>query len=142
MNSNKTQISDANVSEFIAAIEHPQRRADAEIICAIMSKLSGCQPRLWGSSIIGFDHYDYTYASGRSGRWPRIGFSAQKTKLSLYIMAGFESRREQLSALGKHKIGKSCLYINKLADVDMDVLNELIVAALAEMSERYGPSLP
>jgi hypothetical protein len=134
----KTKASDASVADFIGLVEHPVRRADAEIVCALMAELSGEAPRLWGSNIVGFGHYDYTYASGHSGRWPRIGFSPRKTSLSLYIMPGFEHQTDLLDQLGKHKTGKSCLTINKLADVDMDVLRDLVKRAIDIMAERYG----
>lgn len=134
----KTQENGSSVSDFIAQVPHPTRRADAETLCTLMSKLSGEPPQMWGSSIVGFGRYDYTYASGHSGSWARIGFSPRKTSLSVYIMPGFEDHSDLLKRLGKHRIGKSCLYINKLADVDMEILSQLISRAVAEMKARYG----
>ena len=134
----KTQENEASVTEFIAQVPHPTRRADAEVLCQMMTELSGMPAKMWGNSIVGFGHYDYTYASGHAGSWARIGFSPRKTSLSLYIMPGFENQTDLLSKLGKHKLGKSCLYINKLADVDLDVLRKLVQRAIDVMNERYG----
>ena len=92
---------------------------------------------MWGKSLIGFDSYQYTYASGKSGEWFICGFSPRKQNLTVYIMPGFSQYEALLSKLGKHKVGKSCLYINKLADVDMDVLAKLIVESVHFMKEKY-----
>ena len=135
----KTQENDSSVIDFIAQVPHPTRRADAEILCALMTKLSGESPKMWGNSIVGFGKYDYTYASGHSGSWARIGFSPRKTSLSVYIMPGFEEHSDLLKRLGKHRIGKSCLYINKLADVDLDVLEELVKVNWEAMNRVYPP---
>jgi hypothetical protein len=93
---------------------------------------------MWGSTIVGFGQYEYTYASGHSGSWARVGFSPRKTSLSVYLMPGFDAQGDLLKQLGKHKLGKSCLYINKLADVDMAVLRQLVQRALDEMKAKYG----
>lgn len=133
----KTKETDASVEAFLAGVEHDVRRADARVVCAMMEELSGEPPRLWGKDLVGFGRYAYTYASGHSGEWFRVGFSPRKSKLVLYIMPGYEDLSPWLSRLGKHKIGKSCLYVNKLADVDLDVLRELIEASLQKMRELY-----
>jgi hypothetical protein len=133
----KTQESPSSVADFIAQVPHPTRRADAQVLCQMMADLSGEQGRMWGSSIVGFGRYDYTYASGHSGSWARIGFSPRKSSLSVYLMPGFEDEANLLGQLGKHKLGKSCLYINKLADVDLAVLRQLVKRALDVMSARY-----
>lgn len=133
----KTLPTDANVADFIAAVEHPTRRADAEAVCAMMAEISGEPPVMWGPSIIGFGRYHYRYDSGREGDFLQIGFSPRKANLVLYLMPGFEGRQDLLARLGKAKTSVSCLYLNKLADVDMDVLRELITTSLNEMRRRY-----
>lgn len=133
----KTLPTDASPADFIAAVEHPTRRADAQALCAVMAGISGEPPVMWGPSIIGFGRYHYRYDSGHEGDAPLIGFSPRKANLVVYLMPGFEDRQHLLSRLGKAKTSVSCLYINKLADVDMDVLRELIAASLDEMRRRY-----
>lgn len=133
----KTLPTDANVADFIAAVENPTRRADAEAVCAMMAEISGEPPVMWGPSIIGFGRYHYRYDSGREGDFLQIGFSPRKANLVLYLMPGFEGRQDLLARLGKAKTSVSCLYLNKLADVDMDVLRELITTSLNEMRRRY-----
>ncbi len=122
----KTQKNTASVKKFIAAVEHSQRREDALTLLQIMTDITNEKPCMWGTSIIGFGSYHYKYASGREGDWMRIGFSPRKASMSLYIMNGFREYNELLGLLGKHKVGKSCLYINKLSDIDMAVLKQLI----------------
>jgi len=122
----KTIKTDASVQEFLDAVEHPTRRKDSFTILEMMREITGTEPALWGPSIVGFDTYHYKYASGREGEWPVVGFSPRKQNLTLYIMDGFESYDALLARLGKYKTGKSCLYINKLADVDQDALRELV----------------
>lgn len=100
-----------------------------------MREVTGEEPSMWGTSIVGFGSYRYTYASGREGEWPLTGFSPRKQNLTLYIMSGFDSYADLLADLGKFKTGKSCLYINKLEDVDLDTLRELISQSLKHMEE-------
>lgn len=133
----KTKENDADVGAFLDAIEDPQRRADCQAICAMMQAASGAPPRMWGGSIVGFGHYDYAYASGRSGTWMRIGFAPRKRDLTLYIMAGFAEYGDLLERLGKHRTGKSCLYVKRLSDLDLDALRALIDASLTHMRETY-----
>ena len=133
----KTQKTAADVAEFIASVEHPTRRTDSETLLQMMSDLSDEPARMWGKNIVGFGSYTYKYASGRSGDWMRIAFSPRKSYMSLYIMSGAGREQELLDRLGKHKVGKSCLNINKLADVDLDVLKEIVVNSLAAMDEKY-----
>lgn len=133
----KTQKTDASVDEFLAAVENDRRREDSLTVLKLMREVTGEEPALWGSSIVGFGTYTFKYASGRECEWPTVGFSPRKRNLTLYIMAGFEAYDELLSKLGKHKTGKACLYINKLADVNMDVLRELVVSSVEHM--REGP---
>ena len=134
---NKTQVTEIDPVDFIAAIEHPVRRADAEILLELMARISGEKPRMWGASIIGFGSYHYKYASGREGDSLRAGFSPRKSGLVIYIMPGYTNFSLILDRLGKFKDGKSCLYITKLADVDLDVLAELVQAGLDDMARKY-----
>jgi hypothetical protein len=134
----KTQKTKASVADFIAAIEDEKKRKDAKAVDKLMRAVSGAKPVLWGPSIIGYGEYAYMGASGRSGVWPKIGFSPRKTNLTLYIMPGFDKYDALLKKLGKHKTGKSCLYINKLADVDEAVLRELAERSWKLMTEKHG----
>jgi len=133
----KTRPTDASVEAFIDAVDHTRRREDAHILLDLMRRVTGEKPVMWGPAIVGFGRYRYRYASGKEYDWPIVGFSPRKQNLSIYIMLGFGECGDLLSRLGKHKTGKSCLYINKLADVDMDVLETLVRATVAEMKRRY-----
>lgn len=133
----KTTLTDASVDAFLAAIENPARRADCAILLGLMARLTGEPARMWGPSIIGFGHYDYAYESGHSGSSFRTGFSPRKANLTLYIMPGYADFGPILARLGKHTTGKSCLYIKTLADIDMAVLEELLLAGLARMDALY-----
>ena len=137
MAENKTQLTDQSVADFIAAVENPRRRADAEVLEQLFRETTGWQPRMWGPSLIGYGSYDYTYDSGRSGTFLATGFSPRKANLSIHIMPGYADFGDILARLGKHKIGKSCLYINKLADVDLDVLAQIITAGLDDLAARW-----
>lgn len=134
---NKTKESAASVDAFIAGVADPKQRADAEQIRALMERLSGEPAKMWGPSIIGFGSYHYRYDSGREGDMCRIGFSPRKGQTVLYLIDGFEGQPELIARLGKHKTGKSCLYIKRLSDVDGDVLEELCRRSLAYMAEKY-----
>lgn len=133
----KTQPTPVDIAAFLEAVEPPQRREDGKTICALMQRITGEEPRMWGPSIIGFGRYRYQYDSGHAGEMCRLGFSPRKAQLVLYVLTGGAGEAEKLARLGKHKTGKSCLYINKLADVDMAVLEELTRDALAHMDARY-----
>lgn len=137
MAENTTQPTGQDPAEFVAAIDHPTRRADAETLLAMMSRVTGCEPKMWGPSIVGFGRYHYRYDSGREGEFMLTGFAPRKSNLVLYVMPGYEEKTDMLDRLGKHRIGKSCLYVNKLADVDLDVLEEIVTTGLEEMRERY-----
>jgi len=126
MAENKTRKTGASVEEFLASIENSRRRADGLAILAMMRQITGLEPEMWGPSIIGFGDYHYKYDSGREGDFFLTGFSPRKQNLTLYIMGGLEGREDLLEKLGKHRTGAACLYINKLADVDTDVLRQLI----------------
>lgn len=137
MAENKTQPSGIEPAAFIAALPDAARRADAEAVCALMERLSGEPPVMWGPSIVGFGRYRYRYDSGREGEMARIGFSPRKAELVLYLADGFAGHAALLAKLGKHRTGKSCLYIRKLSDVDRDVLAALIAGSLAHMDAKY-----
>jgi hypothetical protein len=130
MAENKTKPTEVDPKDFIAAVPDPQRRADADTVCAMMEKM-------WGPSIIGFGAYHYRYASGREGTICRIGFSPRARELVLYLVDSFEGKEDQLARLGKHRIGKSCLYIKKLSDVDEAVLEEMVIDSLADMDKKF-----
>jgi len=136
MAENKTQPTSADVIAFLAALEPTQRRADAETICALFAEISGTAPVLWGS-IVGFGTYHYTYASGRSGNAPRLGFSPRKANHVVYLMEGFDGQADLLAHLGKATTGVSCLYIKKLADIDVTVLAEMARRSWEMMAARY-----
>ena len=133
----KTKSTAVSVAEFLQTIEHPERRADGEAVCAMMARITGEEPRMWGPSIIGFGSYHYRYDSGHEGTMCRLGFSPRKAELVLYLLSGADGEAEQLARLGKHRTGKSCLYIKRLSDVDTGVLETLIGDALADMDRRY-----
>ena len=123
--------------EFIASVENENRRQDAELMLGIMEEITGEKPVMWGPSLIGYGAYHYKYDSGREGDFFMTGFSPRKQNMALYIMPGFDRFPELMGKLGKHKTGKSCLYINKLKDVDMDVLKTLIEEGYRYMKNKY-----
>lgn len=127
----KTKPTDAPVEDFLAAVENPKRRADAQVVNALLSEVSGERPVMWGPSIVGYGSY-----RGPTGDWPIIGFSPRKAQLVLYVL-GFPGQDELLARLGKHKTGSACLYINRLDDVDMGVLRQMAERCVAWMRERY-----
>jgi len=137
MAENKTQFNTASVAEFLAAVEHPVRRADAATLDALFQKVTGWKPRMFGPTIIGYGSYDYTYDSGHSGTCQATGFSPRKGHQVMYIMPGYQNFGDMLDRLGKHKKGAACLYINKLADVDMDVLAEIIRAGIDDLGQKW-----
>jgi hypothetical protein len=133
----KTQKNKASVADFIASVEVETRRADAKAVDRMLREVTGAKPAMWGSAIVGYGEYDYTNTLG-AATWPKIGFSPRKQSLVLYIMPGFEKYDALMKKLGKYKTGKSCLYINKLADVDEKVLRELATLSWKRMTEKYG----
>src|SRR5687767_11200613 len=124
----KTQVTKANVNKFLEGIKDERKRQDCYELLKIMKKATKAEPKMWGTSIIGFGDHHYTYASGREGDWFVVGFSPRAQNLTLYMMGGWDL--EVLKRLGKYKTGKGCLYINKLSDVDIKVLNELITKSV------------
>ena len=137
MADNKTKPTKVSVATFIEALTDQSKRADAKALVKLMQRATGEKPKMWGPSIIGFGCYHYTYDSGREGDMPLIGFSPRKAATVLYNMAGFSDSKALLAKLGKHTTGKGCLYIKKLADVDQQVLEALIVKSVAAMRARY-----
>lgn len=134
----KTKRNNADVEAFLNAVENESRRKDAFRLLEIMREITGAEAEMWGGSIVGFGSYHYVYASGREGDWPLTGFSPRKQSLSVYLMAGFDIFEHLLNKLGKHKIGKGCLYINKMKDIDELVLKQLIAESNAVIRKRYG----
>lgn len=131
----KTKKNDADVETFLNGIADEKRREDSFAVLELMKKITKADPKMWGASIVGFGNYRYKYQSGREGDWLVSGFSPRKQNLTLYIMSGFSRYEELLAKLGKHKTGKSCLYINKLEDVDLDVLAEIIETSVKNVNE-------
>lgn len=136
----KTQKNDGDIFKFLENVDNQQRKEDSFKILSLMTKIVGEEPKMWGTSIIGYGSYHYKYESGREGDWFLTGFSPRKQNLTLYIMAGFDEYDDLMSKLGKHKTGKSCLYINKLSDIDMDVLEQLVTKSVAHMTETTSSS--
>ncbi len=122
---NKTRPGSGDVDAFLAQVSEAQR-ADCEVLRAMMERVTGEEPVLWGPSIVGFGRYRYRYESGREGEWFLAGFSPRKRNLTLYIMSGFPRHEELMGKLGRHTTGKSCLYVKRLEDVDLEVLEELV----------------
>ena len=133
----KTKPSNKSVTEFLNNVENQRKRDDSFKILKIMREITQEEPVLWGDSIVGFGSYHYKYKSGREADWLQIGFSPRKQSLTVYIMDGFEKYDELLTQLGKYKTGKSCLYINKLEDVNLTVLKELISESIKYVKENF-----
>lgn len=136
----KTLPTAADVDEFIASIEHPVRREDARTLKALMERVTGEPATMWGPSIVGFGAYHYVYASGREGDAAAAGFSPRKASTTVYLPDGFERRGELLARLGPHTTSVSCLYVKRLADVDLDVLAELVRASYRTVTEEWPSS--
>lgn len=134
----KTKPTDQSVAAFLDAIPDERKRRDAQAIADLLREVTGVEPQMWGDSIVGFGRYRYQYASGREGEWFVTGFSPRKQNLTVYIMGGLEQHADLLQRLGKHKIGKGCLYINRLADIDMGTLRELVAQSVANLTRPDG----
>ena len=132
----KTKVNKASVDKFLKSIKDEQKREDCYKILDIMKKATKAEPKMWGTSIVGFGSYHYKYASGREGEWMLTGFSPRKQNLTLYIMSGFDEYDGLLKKLGKHATGKSCLYIKRLEDVDTKVLKELVTKSVKHMKKN------
>lgn len=135
MAENKTQPNDSSVQDFLESVPDQRRREDAFALLDLMREVTGEEARMWGDSIVGFGQYHYKYASGREGDAPLTGFSPRKQNLAVYITAGFDQYGDLMSRLGKHKTGKACLYINRLEQVDTDVLRELVRQSAQHMKK-------
>jgi hypothetical protein len=135
----KTRPTTASVSSYIAAVDDPERRRECRTLVALMKRATGCPPKMWGTSIVGFDSYHYRYASGHEGDSCVVGFSARKGALSLYLLAGYDDPEAKalLAKLGRHEVGKACLYVKHLDDVDLAVLERLVARSAAEIRRRY-----
>ncbi|HEX2252629.1 MAG TPA: DUF1801 domain-containing protein [Thermoanaerobaculia bacterium] len=133
-----TRPTDDSVETYLDQVADPERRADCRAVLELMREVTGEEPKLWGGSMVGFGTYHYRYDSGREGDWFLTGFAPRKQNLTLYVMAGFDRYDELMARLGKHKTGKSCLYVKRLADLDPDVLRELVASSVAHMRATYG----
>ena len=129
----KTKVNDQPVAAFLDGVADEGCRQDCYTILEMMKKATHAEPKMWGDSIVGFGSYHYTYASGRGGDWLLTGFSPRKQNLTLYIFGGFERYEDLLGRLGKHTLGKGCVYIKHLGDVDQDVLRQLVKKSVEQM---------
>ena len=136
---NKTRPTGASVTAFIDAVENDTRRRDARTLLAMMKKVTGEKPKMWGPSIIGFGEYHYKYESGREGDMLNVGFSPRKANMALYVMGSIAEDDPLRDRLGKYKTGKSCLYVNKLEDVDLAVLEKLVAKSYKATLRKYAP---
>ena len=129
----KTQKTDASVEAFLNSVADEGRKRDSFAVLDLMKQVSRAEPKMWGTAIVGFGQYHYKYESGRENDWFPIGFSPRKSNLTLYLTGGLESQADLLAKLGKHKAGKGCIYINKLADVDQSVLRQMLERCLKSL---------
>jgi hypothetical protein len=129
----KTKQNDKSVIDFLNSVPDEKKRQDSFTILELMQHVTGLEPKMWGDSIVGFGSYHYKYASGREGDMGLTGFSPRKQNLTIYITSGFDQYGDLLQALGKHKTGKSCLYINRLSDIDLQVLEQLVEQSVEQM---------
>lgn len=138
MAKNKTTFTDQKVSDFIDQLLTEEQKSDSLELIQIMEKTSGAQARMWGPSIIGFGEYAYQYASGHKGNAPVIGFSPKKAAISLYVFTGLPDHQPYLDGLGKHKMGKACIYVKRLTDIHLDVLENLMKATIEYLEKTYS----
>lgn len=137
MSENKTKPSKADVMAFLNAVEQPRRREDGLVLHEMMGRITGMEPVLWGPSLVGYGEYYYKTGAGREGLWPLTGFSPRKAAMTIYIMPGFKQYTDHLARLGKHKHSVSCLYITRLENVDLAVLEEIIASSVERMKTLY-----
>lgn len=137
MSGNKTLPTDVDPADFLAGVDHPRRQEDGFTLLELMTRVTGLKPVMWGPSIIGYGQYHYRYDSGREGDFFFCGFSPRKANMSLYFTPGYGTYDDYIQRLGKVKTGASCVYVNKLADIDLDVLEDLTAACVRYMQERY-----
>ncbi len=135
----KTKPTEARVTSYLDGIGDAERRRDCELIAALMKRATGCDPEMWGTSIVGFDRYHYRYESGHEGDACLVGFSSGKAHISIYLVCGYDSPETQalLMRLGKHKTGKACLYIKRLSDVQLPILEQLVARSVDDTRRRY-----
>ena len=138
MAQNKTKPTDASVEDYIASRANEQQRTDCQELMALLKKLTRQPPKMWGPSIVGYGSYRYTYESGRTGEAPLAGFAIRGRELVIYLIAEGDRQKALLAKLGKHKMGKSCLYFKQLADLDKSVLEQLVAGSIADVRRRYG----
>lgn len=136
MNSTKTIPIDSSVDAFLAAIESDERRKDCQALCSTLQKITQKQPQMWGSALVGFGTYHYKYASGHEGDTPQISFSPRKEHISIYFNDGFENKTHFLEKLGKYKQGKGCLNIKRLADVNVELLEQMMLQSFENISHK------
>ncbi len=137
MSSLKTSLTKTNVQSFIDNIKHPTRRQDSQTLLELYASVTQKTPQMWGENMVGFGEYTYVNSNGKTYKWFRCGFSPRKQYMSLYIMAGVKQHPELLEKLGKHKHGVSCLNINKLSDVNLDIVKRLIENDITVMDSKY-----
>jgi Domain of unknown function (DU1801) len=135
---NKTKRTGASVEDYIASRANEQQQADCRELMALLGTVTRESPRMWGPSIVGYGSYRYTYESGRSGEAPLAGFAIRGRDLVVYLFAEGDKQKSLLFKLGKHKMGKSCLYFKQMADLDKSVLKQLVANSVAEVRQRYG----
>ena len=133
----RTKPTEVSFATHLQSIENPERRRDCEYLAGLMTRITGCEPRMWGPSIVGFDQYHYRYESGHQGDACVTGFASRKGDISVYLRTGSEQARALLAELGRHKLGKSCLYIRRLSDVQLPILEKLIEHSVADTRRRY-----
>jgi len=133
----KTQKSGGSVTAFLAGIDDPGKRRDCRRLGAVMRKATRRRARMWGPSMVGYGQYEYRYASGHEGSWFEVGYAPRARNITIYIMPGFSPYAALMKRLGRYRTGKSCLYIQCLDDIDLDILTEIINLSVAEMRERY-----
>lgn len=136
MATNKTLETNDSVADFLSLIDNEIKRADCFKIAALMAGKTGLEPKMWGPAIVGFGSYHYKYESGREGDAPLIGFSPRKNAITLYLTSNFPEKEELLKHFGKHKISKACIYIGKLADINIDVLKQMIICSVAHVKQK------
>jgi len=133
----KTKVNDESVEAYLASIENDQRREECSVIDRLMQRATRLEPKMWGASIVGYGSYHYKYASGREGDWLATGFAPRKQAMTIYVMLGFGNYDELMARLGKYKTGKSCLYVNKLENIDIDVLEQLVRRSFKDLKRKY-----
>lgn len=137
MAKNKTEFTDKNVDDFLQTVENEQKRKDSYELIALMEKITGEKAKMWGPTIVGFGNYHYKYESGHEGNAPLVGFSPRKTAISLYVFTGLQEHEHLLENLGKFTIGKACIYVKKLADINLKILTGLMNHSIDYVTTKY-----